>query len=105
MSETPRYLPPEALEGWLRAAAEELDLNPDDVSIPLILDLARDVAHTVARPAAPLTTYLFGLAAGRASQDPSVAEDRAARLTALANTWAASGNAGNEDSARGDSLD
>jgi len=48
-----------------------------------VLDLARDVAHGVARPAAPLTTYLAGLAVG-AGQD---AGDVAARITRLAQGW------------------
>ncbi|WP_439692641.1 DUF6457 domain-containing protein [Curtobacterium sp. SP.BCo] len=30
----------------------------------VVLDLARDAAHGVARPAAPLTTFLVGYAAG-----------------------------------------
>jgi hypothetical protein len=36
----------------------------------LVLDLTADVAHGVARPAAPVTAYLLGLAAGRAD-DPA----------------------------------
>lgn len=60
------HLPPEALEAWLAAAAEALHLDPAEVSIATVLDLARDVAHGVARPAAPLTTFLLGLAYGRA---------------------------------------
>jgi hypothetical protein len=47
------------------------------------LDVARDVAHQVARPAAPLTTYLLGVAVGRGA-DPTEA---AARITALADQW------------------
>lgn len=37
----------------------ELEFEIDD-----ILDLARDAAHQVERPAAPLTTFLVGYAAG-----------------------------------------
>lgn len=75
----PAHLPPEALEAWLAAAAEALQLDPAEVSIATVLDLARDVAHGVARPAAPLTTFLLGLAYGRAltAADP-VATDPAA---------------------------
>ena len=50
----------------------------------VVLDLARDVAHGVAGPAAPLTTYLAGLAVG-AGQDAS---DVAAHITRLAAGWA-----------------
>lgn len=69
------------LDGWLARAAEELGVA--GVDRDLVLDLARDVAHGVARPAAPLTTYLLGLAVG-AGADPAEAS---ARLTALAADW------------------
>ncbi len=36
----------------------------------VVLDLARDVAHGVAGPAAPLTTYLAGLAVGAGPAAP-----------------------------------
>lgn len=67
------------LEDWLAQAARELDLDVS-VDTTLVLDLARDVAHGVARPAAPLTTYLLGMAVG-AGADPA---DAAARLSSLA---------------------
>lgn len=69
------------LDDWTITAAAELGVA--GVDRDLVLDLARDVAHGVARPAAPLTTYLLGLAVG-AGADPGEA---AARLTALANDW------------------
>lgn len=69
------------LTDWTDRATTELGLSGlDDVAIAQILDLARDAAHNVARPAAPLTTYLLGVAVGQGM-------DRAetlARLTALA---------------------
>lgn len=54
-------------EDWLKTVARicarpELNLTPDQQS--LVLDLARDAAHGVARPAAPLTTFLAGYALG-----------------------------------------
>ena len=52
------------LESWIAEIAPELGISPADIDIALILDLARDAAHNVARPAAPLTTFLVGLAAG-----------------------------------------
>jgi hypothetical protein len=73
-----------ALEDWWVAAAEELGVTPG-VDPGLLLDLARDAAHGVTRPAAPLTTYLLGLAVGRGA-DPVQA---AAALSALASTWPA----------------
>lgn len=56
------------LEEWTALVADELGLAPEVVSRDvrdLLLDLTRDVAHNVARPAAPLTAFLVGLAAGR----------------------------------------
>ncbi len=50
------------LDDLLAVAARELGLDPADLDLSLILDLARDVAHGVARPAAPLTAYLLGVA-------------------------------------------
>lgn len=65
MSDSPRTLPPEALEAWAAALQAELVL-PDPLPIARILDLAREVAADVARPAAPLSAFAAGLAAGRA---------------------------------------
>ncbi|MCB8916067.1 MAG: molybdopterin-guanine dinucleotide biosynthesis protein [Thermoleophilales bacterium] len=41
----------------------------ETVDIGAVLDLTRDVAHDVARPAAPLTTFALGLALGRLPDD------------------------------------
>ncbi|RJL36060.1 DUF6457 domain-containing protein [Bailinhaonella thermotolerans] len=71
------------LEEWTKAACAELGLDPADVDRDAILDLTRDVAHNVARPAAPLTAYLLGLAQGRGTAAP----DAAARLSSLAVSW------------------
>ncbi|MFP5219032.1 MAG: DUF6457 domain-containing protein [Actinomycetes bacterium] len=70
------------LQDWTDAVVEALDL-PDRPDARLVLDLARDVAHGVERPAAPLTTYLAGQAVARGA-DP---RDVAARLSALAARW------------------
>lgn len=76
------------LEDWTAAVVEELGLDPADVDRDLVLDLARDVAHGVARPAAPLTAFLVGLAAGRSGQPP---RDVAATVSALAASWEGGG--------------
>lgn len=68
---------------WLAEAAVALDLPADAVPVTLLLDLARDAAHGVARPAAPLTTFLAGLAAGRAGGSAADVENSVRRLTAL----------------------
>ncbi|GGT79600.1 DUF6457 domain-containing protein [Actinomadura citrea] len=73
------------LEDWINAASLELGLERGDVDQGLVLDLARDVAHNVTRPGAPLTAYLLGLAVGRGVP----ARDAAARLTEMAEGWRA----------------
>jgi hypothetical protein len=54
----------DALDDWIAELAAALNVDPDTVDRELLLDVARDAAHGVARPAAPLTTFLVGLAAG-----------------------------------------
>ncbi|MGA5268173.1 DUF6457 domain-containing protein [Streptomyces lydicamycinicus] len=73
------------LDEWITAVKAELGIELD-VDTAALLDLARDAAHGVARPAAPLTTFLIGYAAGRQDRDVQELADRAA---ALAHRWAA----------------
>lgn len=67
------------LEEWIEAVCRELGLARGDLDRDAVLDLTRDVAHRVARPAAPLTAYLLGLAVGRGAG----AAETAARITEL----------------------
>ncbi|MEO6886352.1 MAG: DUF6457 domain-containing protein [Jatrophihabitantaceae bacterium] len=53
------------LDDWVIELAEALGVDAAAVDRDLLLDVARDAAHGVSRPAAPLTTFLVGLAAGR----------------------------------------
>ncbi|GAA3067327.1 NTP transferase domain-containing protein [Streptomyces roseofulvus] len=80
------------LDEWITAVKTELGLDLD-VDTGVLLDLARDAAHGVARPAAPLTTFLVGYAAAKAAEDgtaPAEAVAEAARkAAALAQRWAA----------------
>lgn len=71
------------LDDWVTAACAELDLESTQVPVSAVLDVARDVAHQVVRPGAPVSAYLLGLAVGRGA-DPA---DAAARLSALAGGW------------------
>ncbi len=70
------------LDEWITTVCTELSIPAPDRD--LVLDLARDVAHGVARPAAPLTTYLLGVAVGRGA-DPATA---ARVVSGLASSWA-----------------
>ncbi|WP_328938131.1 molybdenum cofactor guanylyltransferase [Streptomyces tauricus] len=76
------------LDEWITAAKDELGIDLE-VDTGLLLDLARDAAHGVARPAAPLTTFLVGYAAGRAGGGPEAVAEAARKATALALRWAA----------------
>jgi Domain of unknown function (DUF6457) len=73
------------LQNWTEAVCAEFDVHADDAVVRTILDLARDVAHQVDRPAAPVTSYLLGLAVG---SGVPVAE-AVSRLHALVADWPA----------------
>ncbi|MDW4904729.1 NTP transferase domain-containing protein [Streptomyces sp. ADMS] len=75
------------LDEWISAAKDELGIDLD-VDTGLLLDLARDAAHGVARPAAPLTTFLVGYAAGRAGGGPEEVAGATRKAVALALRWA-----------------
>jgi hypothetical protein len=54
-------------DSWFREAAQELgrpELALTEQQQAALLDLARVAAHSIARPAAPLTTFLAGYALG-----------------------------------------
>jgi hypothetical protein len=73
------------LAEWTAQACAELGLDPGALDSTAVLDVTRDVARGVARPAAPLTAFLLGVAVG---QGQPLAE-AAAKLTALAQAWEA----------------
>lgn len=54
------------LDAWMASVAAELGISELDLDPALVLDLAAVAAHAVVRPAAPLTTFVAGLAAGLA---------------------------------------
>ncbi|WP_081238044.1 NTP transferase domain-containing protein [Streptomyces viridosporus] len=75
------------LDEWISAVKDELGIDLD-VDTGVLLDLARDAAHNVARPAAPLTTFLVGYAAARAGGDKEAVAEAARKAEALALRWA-----------------
>jgi hypothetical protein len=87
MSGDSRTLPPEALDDWAAALCEHFGLSPEDVPVAAVLDLTRDVANGVARPAAPLGAFVAGLVAGRAGADPAAVREALAAVAALAGQW------------------
>ncbi len=76
------------LEEWTRTVSAALGLG-EEVDRDLVLDLAKVVAHNVARPAAPLTTFLAGMAAGRAGGDPDAVRAVIGKIAALAQGYTA----------------
>lgn len=82
-----KTLPSEALDAWAAALREHFGLAAEDLPISLILDLARDVAVGVARPAAPFSAFAAGLVAGRAGGSPDDVKQAVAAITELAQNW------------------
>lgn len=70
-----------AMDAWTDAVRAALGLTDDDPQVPLVLSVSKDVAHGVLRPAAPVTSYLLGLAVGRGA-DPRDAAERVRALVA-----------------------
>jgi hypothetical protein len=83
MSESPHAV----TSRWLLAVSGVLGIEDaeltDAIAATKLLDLARDAAHGVARPAAPLAAFAVGLAVGRGlSLDEAIR-----RATAAAGAW------------------
>ena len=74
------------LHDWIDELCDELDIEVD-VDEALVLDLARDAAHNVERPAAPISTFLLGYAAAASGGDQAEVERLAGLATALALRW------------------
>lgn len=76
------------MEPWVISLCARLGVPVDDVDVNAILDLAKDAAHSVERPAAPVTTFVAGYAAalrGGGAAEVSAALDSAGEL---ARDWA-----------------
>jgi hypothetical protein len=74
------------LHDWIDELCDTLDIDAE-IDEGLVLDLARTVAHSVERPAAPVTTFLLGVAAGSKNAGPETVEALAARAQRLAEGW------------------
>jgi hypothetical protein len=71
------------LKQWLTTLTTELQISDfmlDEEAVHIVLDLARDSAHEVERVAAPLTTFLVGIAVGRGAALGSAAATATALL-------------------------
>jgi hypothetical protein len=75
---------------WTAAVCRQLGLpesTDTDGATKLVLDVTGDVARGVARPAAPVTAFLIGLAAGRADEPVVAARDYAEQVSGMAASW------------------
>ena len=82
-------LPP-VLAEWVDALCADLGVDRGLVQMEPLLDITREVAHGVARPAGPLTTFIIALAAASGGDSASSREalERAIRTTeALVASW------------------
>jgi len=70
------------MDTWIEALKKELGITTE-IDKNLILNIARDAAHAVERPAAPITTYLLGYAAALGI-DVDIA---AAKIEKMAKQW------------------
>lgn len=77
------------VDDWLTEVGTALSIDLSVLDEQAVLDLARDAAHHVARPAAPLTTFLVGYAAGARSAGMADSVALAAEIGALAREHAA----------------
>ncbi|MFM9373133.1 DUF6457 domain-containing protein [Streptomyces sp. Da 82-17] len=73
---------------WIDAVKDELDVELD-VDVPELLEMTKVVAHGVARPAAPLTSFLVGYAAAAQGGGPEAVAAADRKVMALAERWAA----------------
>jgi len=78
---------PAQLESWMAALSKELGVDFDDVDVQGLLDVARDAAHSVTRPAAPLATFLVGYAAAQNGGGADAVAEASRKASALALSW------------------
>ena len=67
---------------WADAVQKELGLRVN-IDVNSILDIARVAAHAIERPAAPVTTYLLGIAMANGAN----LEEACRKISALAKVW------------------
>ncbi len=78
-------------QSWIDAVCADLDVPGELVDVAAIHDLSRQVAHGLARPLAPVSTFILGLALGLSLGEAGVSAvppDLSARLAARIATHA-----------------
>ena len=76
---TDRAAEDEALRAWCRQLAAALGVTDLEVDLPGLLGLAGRASRTILRPAAPLTTFLVGYAAGARAAGEGMSPEAAVR--------------------------
>lgn len=72
------------LAAWSQQLVAALEISDLVVDVDAVLDLAADAAHAVLRPAAPLTTFVVGYAAGLAAAGGGSSADAVRSAIAVA---------------------
>jgi hypothetical protein len=75
----PGATPHDVLRPWLDQLIEEFGLDLE-IDIDDLLELSGVAAHSVARPAAPLTTFVLGYAAAVSGEDVASLGERVREL-------------------------
>lgn len=78
-------LPP--IQSWVEHLCETLGVDSSAVDMRPILDMARDVAHQVDRPAAPVSALIAGLAAAADGGGPEAVRSACERTAEAARGW------------------
>lgn len=74
------------LHDWIDELMDVLDVELD-LDESLVLDVAREAAHGVERPAAPVSTFLLGYALARAGGQQEELDRLAGATIDLAQRW------------------
>ena len=79
---------PNGIPEWVTTLRARYDLSEEQLPTNEILALAGVAAHSVTRPAAPITTFIAGLVAGSRGGAAADIEALIAELTEAAREWA-----------------
>jgi molybdopterin-guanine dinucleotide biosynthesis protein A len=75
------------LHRWVLTLAQDLGVDPSVIDVDVLLDLSRDVAHGITRPAVPLTAFLIGYAVAADGGDKAALDRAVARTVELTRDW------------------
>lgn len=69
----------ESIELWVQELAHHLEIEGVRIDVDSVLKLAGQSAHTVVRPAAPVTTFMIGYVTGLAEASGQADYEKASR--------------------------